>query len=197
MVRRGRQESGGRGEPLPSAGRRPILTPLSGGTRARARRRPTHRAPGAVDGRTCRGQDRAGDGRGERTGCRACTPARARRCLRTVSRRARGLRRGRGVRDPRRWRRRPVPTSRCGRVGEWSAAVEAALERWGRIDVLVNNAGIIRLEDFVAETIEGWNDVIRVDQFGVFFGMKHVHPRHARTTVGLDHQHLLEHGDRR
>ena len=63
-----------------------------------------------------------------------------------------------------------------GESAQWSAAVEAALERWGRIDVLVNNAGIIRLEDFVAETIEGWNDVIRVDQFGVFLGMKHVIP---------------------
>jgi 3alpha(or 20beta)-hydroxysteroid dehydrogenase len=59
---------------------------------------------------------------------------------------------------------------------QWAAAVEAALERWGRIDVLVNNAGIIRLEDFVTETVEGWNDIIRVDQFGVFLGMKHVIP---------------------
>ena len=64
-------------------------------------------------------------------------------------------------------------------VGEpagWEAAVAAALGRWGRIDVLVNNAGIIRLDGFLDETIEGWNDVIRVDQFGVFLGMKHVLP---------------------
>ena len=64
-------------------------------------------------------------------------------------------------------------------VGEpagWEAAVAVALGRWGRIDVLVNNAGIIRLDGFLDETIEGWNDVIRVDQFGVFLGMKHVLP---------------------
>jgi cyclopentanol dehydrogenase len=63
-----------------------------------------------------------------------------------------------------------------GDPAQWAAVVDAAVELWGRIDVLVNNAGIIRLEDFVTETVEGWNDVIRVDQFGVFLGMKHVIP---------------------
>jgi NAD(P)-dependent dehydrogenase (short-subunit alcohol dehydrogenase family) len=64
-------------------------------------------------------------------------------------------------------------------VGEplqWEAAIALATERWSRIDVLVNNAGIIRLDGFLDETVEGWNDVIRVDQFGVFLGMKHVLP---------------------
>ena len=63
-----------------------------------------------------------------------------------------------------------------GEPAEWEAAVAVALGRWGRIDVLVNNAGIIRLDGFLDETVEGWNDVIRVDQFGVFLGMKHVLP---------------------
>jgi cyclopentanol dehydrogenase len=63
-----------------------------------------------------------------------------------------------------------------GEPAHWDAAVAAAMERWGRVDVLVNNAGIIRLEDFVTETVEGWDQVIRVDQFGVFLGMKYVVP---------------------
>jgi NAD(P)-dependent dehydrogenase (short-subunit alcohol dehydrogenase family) len=58
----------------------------------------------------------------------------------------------------------------------WQAAVAFALERWKRIDVLVNNAGIIRLPDFVIESVEGWDEVIRVDQFGVFLGIKYVVP---------------------
>jgi NAD(P)-dependent dehydrogenase (short-subunit alcohol dehydrogenase family) len=58
----------------------------------------------------------------------------------------------------------------------WQTAVAFAVERWRQIDVLVNNAGIIRLPDFVTETVEGWDEVIRVDQFGVFLGMKYVVP---------------------
>jgi NAD(P)-dependent dehydrogenase (short-subunit alcohol dehydrogenase family) len=63
-----------------------------------------------------------------------------------------------------------------GDPAQWEAAVAAALTRHGRIDVLVNNAGIIRLDGYLDETVEGWNEVIRVDQFGVFLGMKHVLP---------------------
>jgi 3alpha(or 20beta)-hydroxysteroid dehydrogenase len=58
----------------------------------------------------------------------------------------------------------------------WSAVVQATVEEWERIDVLVNNAGIIRIEDFVDETLEGWNQVVAVDQLGVFLGMKTVIP---------------------
>jgi NAD(P)-dependent dehydrogenase (short-subunit alcohol dehydrogenase family) len=63
-----------------------------------------------------------------------------------------------------------------GDPAHWEAAVAAATTRHGRIDVLVNNAGIIRLDGFMDETVEGWDEVIRVDQFGVFLGMKHVLP---------------------
>jgi NAD(P)-dependent dehydrogenase (short-subunit alcohol dehydrogenase family) len=63
-----------------------------------------------------------------------------------------------------------------GEPAQWQRAVAVAVERWGRIDVLVNNAGIIRLADVVDETVEGWNDVIRVDQLGVFLGMQHALP---------------------
>ncbi len=58
----------------------------------------------------------------------------------------------------------------------WTALVEATVEQWERIDVLVNNAGVIRIEDFVDETVEGWDKVIAVDQLGVFLGMKTVIP---------------------
>jgi 3alpha(or 20beta)-hydroxysteroid dehydrogenase len=63
-----------------------------------------------------------------------------------------------------------------GAPEDWERAVQLALTTWGRIDILVNNAGIIREQDFVSETLEGWNDVIRVNQTGVFLGMKAVIP---------------------
>jgi NAD(P)-dependent dehydrogenase (short-subunit alcohol dehydrogenase family) len=58
----------------------------------------------------------------------------------------------------------------------WNAVVQATVQEWQRIDVLVNNAGIIRIEDFVEETVEGWDKVVAVDQLGVFLGMKTVIP---------------------
>jgi NAD(P)-dependent dehydrogenase (short-subunit alcohol dehydrogenase family) len=70
----------------------------------------------------------------------------------------------------------PFQALDVGEPAQWQRAVAVAVERWGRIDVLVNNAGIIRLADIVDETVEGWNDVLRVDQLGVFLGMQHVLP---------------------
>jgi NAD(P)-dependent dehydrogenase (short-subunit alcohol dehydrogenase family) len=63
-----------------------------------------------------------------------------------------------------------------GSLPQWETVVEDIVERWQRIDVLVNNAGIIRTEGFLDETEQGWDDVLRVDQFGVFCGMKTVLP---------------------
>jgi NAD(P)-dependent dehydrogenase (short-subunit alcohol dehydrogenase family) len=63
-----------------------------------------------------------------------------------------------------------------GSLAEWEAVVSEAVARWKRIDVLVNNAGVIRTEGFIDETEKGWAEVIRVDQFGIFCGMKTVLP---------------------
>ena len=63
-----------------------------------------------------------------------------------------------------------------GSHADWRAVVADVVARWTRIDVLVNNAGVIRTAGFIDETEQGWEDVIRVDQFGVFCGMKTVLP---------------------
>ncbi len=56
-------------------------------------------------------------------------------------------------------------------VGTSAAAenvIQSALEAFGRIDVLVNNAGILRDRTILKMTDEEWDDVIRVHLTGTF-----------------------------
>jgi NAD(P)-dependent dehydrogenase (short-subunit alcohol dehydrogenase family) len=55
---------------------------------------------------------------------------------------------------------------------DWQKAVEATVKRFGKLDVLVNNAGISgrgRVED---TTVEEWDRVMDVNAKGVFLGTK-------------------------
>jgi len=43
-----------------------------------------------------------------------------------------------------------------------SAMVQAALDKWGRVDVLINNAGILRDKSFAKMSLEEWKVVVDV-----------------------------------
>lgn len=58
------------------------------------------------------------------------------------------------------------------RDDQWDAAVKEAVGRFGRLTTLVNNAGIANTQGVEAETLEGFNRVVAVDQTGVWLGMK-------------------------
>lgn len=58
----------------------------------------------------------------------------------------------------------------------WSSIVGGALERHGRVDVLVNNAGIIAYEPLHELSLADWQRVVDVNQTGVFLGMREVVP---------------------
>ncbi len=58
----------------------------------------------------------------------------------------------------------------------WKEVVDAVLKAHGRIDVLVNNAGIFKSGRLLECTLEDYNRVIDVNQKGVFLGMRAVAP---------------------
>jgi 3alpha(or 20beta)-hydroxysteroid dehydrogenase len=55
---------------------------------------------------------------------------------------------------------------------EWDAVIADVVRTHGRLDVMVNNAGILRHNQLVNETLEQWQQVISVNQTGVFLGMR-------------------------
>jgi 3alpha(or 20beta)-hydroxysteroid dehydrogenase len=54
----------------------------------------------------------------------------------------------------------------------WAAVVAAARSRFGQPNVLVNNAGIFRTKPTSRMSAEEYMEIIRVNQFGCFLGMR-------------------------
>ncbi|MGW3566058.1 SDR family NAD(P)-dependent oxidoreductase [Streptomyces sp. NPDC000941] len=63
-----------------------------------------------------------------------------------------------------------------GREEDWAAAVSAAKDSFGKVDGLVNNAGILRFNELVATPLEEYLAVVQVNQVGAFLGMRTVAP---------------------
>jgi 3-oxoacyl-[acyl-carrier protein] reductase len=59
-------------------------------------------------------------------------------------------------------------TGDVGTKDDVARVVEAFVAKFGRIDVLVNNAGMSQGRKFADKTVEDWNEVLRVNLIGTF-----------------------------
>jgi 3alpha(or 20beta)-hydroxysteroid dehydrogenase len=68
-----------------------------------------------------------------------------------------------------------IPTTMDVRsASDWEATVQLALREFGRLDVLINNAGLFRPAPLVAATEDDLRSSFEVNQLGPFLGMKAV-----------------------
>jgi NAD(P)-dependent dehydrogenase (short-subunit alcohol dehydrogenase family) len=69
-------------------------------------------------------------------------------------------------------------------AADCQAAVDAAVAAWGGVDVLVNNAGIIRRADVLQTTVQEWDQVMAVNVRSVFLMCKYAIPVMTRAGGG-------------
>lgn len=60
------------------------------------------------------------------------------------------------------------------REGDWAAAVQTAVDRYGKLDILVNNAGIVSWGKLEDSSGEEWDRIMEVNGKGVFLGTRAV-----------------------
>jgi 3alpha(or 20beta)-hydroxysteroid dehydrogenase len=67
---------------------------------------------------------------------------------------------------------------------DWEAVRAAALEAHGRIDILLNNAGVFLASPLLETSLEDFERVIQVNTVGVFLGMRAVAPSMSEQRAG-------------
>ena len=75
-----------------------------------------------------------------------------------------------------------------------AAAVDTAMSKFGRLDVVVNNAGLMVFKPITEHTVEDWLKILHVDLLGAFFFTKHAFGvmRSGSSIVNVSSIHAIE-----
>jgi len=57
---------------------------------------------------------------------------------------------------------------------EWASVVDEAVQTFGAVNILVNNAGVLHFSSVEDTTLADYERVVRINQFGCFLGMRAV-----------------------
>ncbi|MEJ7911998.1 MAG: 3-ketoacyl-ACP reductase [Chitinophagaceae bacterium] len=77
-----------------------------------------------------------------------------------------------------------VVTADVSKIAEVNAAVETVHRLLGPVDILVNNAGIASFGKFMELEPSAWEDMIRINLFGVYYATRAVLPRMIERKTG-------------
>lgn len=67
---------------------------------------------------------------------------------------------------------------------EWQQVIRQTVDRYGKVDVLVNNAGIASPKTLLDMTMDEWNKVMDINLSGCVIGMKYVIPEMKKAGGG-------------
>ena len=70
------------------------------------------------------------------------------------------------------------------REDDWQQTVATIVRRFGKLDILVNSAGIYRRANLEQTTVEEWDQVMGINVRGVFLGIKAAIPAMRKTGGG-------------
>ncbi|OCA92011.1 glucose 1-dehydrogenase [Pseudobacillus wudalianchiensis] len=67
---------------------------------------------------------------------------------------------------------------------DWQAVVNTTVETYGKVDILINNAGIYISNNVKDTTLDEWDKTMSINSTGVYLGMKHVIPEMLKSGSG-------------
>lgn len=75
-----------------------------------------------------------------------------------------------------------------------TASVAGALERWGRLDIVVNNAGLMVFKPVEEHTTDDWLKILHVDLLGAFYFIREafLHMPNGGAIVNVSSIHAVE-----